>query len=300
MWRRSKKRSSSCGLTGAGISDSPTYDGPYSDELRIIAAIVKRAGDIPLRYHGSDIHVERKEGDEPVTLADRECSEFLVAEISREFPEDIVISEEAADDLRRLDAKRVWYIDPIDGTKSFIAGGAGYCVMVGLAVNHRPVLGVLYQPNVGTLLYGCKGGGAWVLRDENKTPVRLRCSNLSDPSQARLLSKSSADRVAIREAFGLQEDEALGSIGLKLAAMALGACELYVNPATNCSSWDTCGPEILLEEAGGKLTNMNGEPIRYDNPATSLQEGLVASSGPMHDAFIERLSALFSKTPGAS
>ena len=115
----------------AGISDPLSYEGPFADELRIVADIVQRAGAIPLRYHRTNIAVERKEGDEPVTLADRECSDFLVEHITAAFPDDIVISEEAPDDLRRLDAKRVWYIDPIDGTKSFIAGGMGYCVMVG-------------------------------------------------------------------------------------------------------------------------------------------------------------------------
>jgi 3'(2'), 5'-bisphosphate nucleotidase len=296
---QASKRPSSCfGLTEAEISDPLSYEGPFSDELRTIADIVKRAGAIPLRYHGSDIDVERKEGDEPVTLADRECSEFLVAEVTQAFPDDIVISEEAADDLRRLDAERVWYIDPIDGTKSFIAGGTGYCVMVGLTIKHRPVLGVLYQPNHHTLLYACKGGGAWVQKADGE-PTRLHCSEMSDPGQARLLSKRGGDRAAIHNAFGFREDEALGSIGLKLAAMALGACELYVNPATNCSSWDTCGPEILLEEAGGKLTNMHGEQVRYDNTSTRLQEGLVASSGPMHEFFLARLATVFTKALGS-
>ncbi len=289
------KREPSCGPTEAGISDSIPYDGPYRHELQTTAAIIKKAGAIPLRYHGLALSVERKEGDEPVTLADRECSEFLVAAMTKAFPEDVIISEEAADDLRRLDAERVWYIDPIDGTKSFIAGGTGYCVMLGLAIEHRPVFGLLYQPNLGTLIYGCAGGGAWVQRGLDE-PRRLQCSALRDPGHARLLSKHGGDRKAIREAFGFAEDEPLGAIGIKLAAMALGACELYVNPASNCSSWDVCGPEILLEEAGGKLTDMHGQPIRYDNAATtSLQEGLVASNGPMHDTFVARLTALCPK-----
>ena len=283
----------------AGISDPLSYEGPFADELRIVADIVQRAGAIPLRYHRTNIAVERKEGDEPVTLADRECSDFLVEHITAAFPNDVVISEEAPDDLKRLDAKRVWYIDPIDGTKSFIAGGVGYCVMVGLAVEHRPAVGVLYQPNLGTLLYAAKGGGAWVQRTGGK-PRRLQCSNLTDPSQARPLAKCGGDRAVIREVFGFGETEALGSIGLKLAAMALGACELYVNPSTNCSSWDTCGPEILLEEAGGKLTNLHGHAIEYGNIVTALQEGLVASSGPMHEAFLERLSTLFAKRGGTT
>lgn len=236
--------------------------------------------------------MDLKIGDEPVTVADRECSEYLVDALKRAFPDDVIISEEGEDDVRRLEVDRVWYIDPIDGTKAFIEGGTGYCVMMGLAIQHLPVFGVLYQPNHQTLLYGCQGGGAWCERGGQRR--RLHCSPQRNPSDARLLSNQGGDRQAIADAFGMPPDMPLRAIGLKLAAMALGACELYVNPATNCSSWDTCGPEILLQEAGGKLTDMHGRPIRYDNPETmNMQNGIVASNGPMHDLFVTRLEALF-------
>lgn len=281
-----------CGPTEAGISDQPQYDGPFADELRITREFVAQAGEIALRYHGTELEVELKPGDEPVTRADRECSEFLVEAMTRAFPGDIIISEEDEDDVRRLDAERVWYIDPIDGTKSFIDGGNGYCIMLGLAIDHNPVFGLLYQPNLQTFIYGCQGGGAWCERGGKLQ--RLRCSTETDPAAARLLSNRGGDRDAIERVFGLSQDTALGAVGLKLASMALGACELYANPATNCSSWDTCGPEVVLIEAGGRLTDMRGQPIQYDvSETTSLQNGIVASSGPMHDRFLERLAAMF-------
>ena len=276
----------------AAISDPNLYEGPYAHELRITRPLVAGAGEIAMRYHGTDLDVELKSGDEPVTVADRECSEFLVDAMTRAFPDDVIISEEGLDDPRRLEVDRVWYIDPIDGTKAFIQGGTGYCVMMGLAIQHLPVFGILYQPNHQTLLYGCQGGGAWCERGGHRQ--RLRCSTQQDPGEARLLSNQGGDRQLISDVFGMAPNMPLRAIGLKLAAMALGACELYANPATNCSSWDTCGPEILLEEAGGKLTDMHGHPIRYDNPrTTSLQDGIVASNGPMHDLFVARLASLF-------
>jgi len=263
--------------------------GPYADELRITAPLARKAGDIALRYHGTSLSVDRKPGDEPVTIADRECSEFLVDELRSAFPDDVVISEEEEDSPLRLSEGRVWYIDPIDGTKDFIAGGTGYCVMMGLAIAHRPVFGLIFQPNHQTLLYASHGGGAWCERKGGRR--RMHCSRLDNATQARLLTKDSGDHLAIQEAFGIPADAFIGSIGMKLAALALGSYELYVNPATRCSSWDTCAPEILLQEAGGAITDMHGRPIRYDNPeTTSLQRGIIASSGPMHEDFVSRLA----------
>lgn len=262
--------------------------------------IAVEAGEIPLRYHGQDLKIERKVGNEPVTSADRECSDFLVDAMRDAFPDDVIISEEAADNLLRLESERVWYLDPIDGTKSYIEGGTGYCVMLGLAIRHRPVLGLIYQPNHETLIYACRNGGAWSKRPGSDA-ARLRCSSRATPTDTRVLANRGGDRVAIANAFGIETHEPLGSIGLKLSAIALGACELYTNPVTNCSSWDTCGPEVILEEAGGRLTDLHGHRVRYDSPDTmSLKNGLVASNGHLHEYFLGRLAILFPKTDASS
>ncbi len=267
--------------------------GPYTHEFKIVSELATQAGAIALRYHGTALEVDRKPGNEPVTLADRECSEFLVEAMSSAFPDDVIISEEGNDDLRRLEPGRVWYIDPIDGTKDFIDAGTSYCIMLGLAVNHRPVFGVLYQPNHDALIYAMQGGGSWCQRSGQTH--RLRCSPMSDPANARLLARQGGDRQEVERILGIPQGHRLRSIGMKLTAIALGACELYLNPDTNCSSWDTCAPEILLSEAGGELTDSQGAPLRYDNPkTTALQNGIVASNGPMHDFFVQRLADLVS------
>lgn len=271
------------------------HSGDYAEELRVAAQLAREAGAIALQYHGEDISVDLKIGDEPVTVADHESSAHLVAGLSQAFPDDIVISEEVPDDPRRLSAKRVWYVDPIDGTKAFIRGENSYCVMIGLAVEHAPVLGIVYQPNFDVLLFASQGAGAWHLG--GKGCRRLRTSEQGQPDAARHLgagSKYPANWPLIAEELGLPAGNKISSIGLRLSTIAIGASDLYVNPYTNCSSWDTCGPQAILEEAGGTLSDMHGLPLRYDSAETLKHgRGLIASNGTVHQRIVDKLSELY-------
>lgn len=271
------------------------HGGSFLHELTIAAAAARAAGEIALAYHGTEIQVELKPGDEPVTIADRECSALIVETLKGQFSNDIVISEEMQDDPRRLSTRRVWYVDPIDGTKGFVRGEQGYCVMIGLTIDDKPVAGVVYQPNQDSLVFASQGSGTWAQVD-GKTQ-RLGSSSISDLAAARLLA-SKVDRTSevdrIKQALGVCAEENMGSIGLKLAAIAIGDYDLYVNPATHCSSWDTCAPQIILEQAGGTMTDIYGSPLRYCSPDTLRHtSGIVASNGPLHKAAIEKLSDLF-------
>lgn len=271
------------------------HGGRYAHELSVAAALAREAGALALRYHGKDITVQRKAGDEPVTVADHECSALIVAGLKRAFPDDIVISEEIKDDPRRVHASRVWYVDPIDGTKAFIRGESGYCVMIGLTLEHAPVVGLLYQPNFDSLVFAAHESGAWLLRHGECTP--LVTSTLEQPEQARHLGAktgSRADWDQVEKRLGLPEDHKVSSIGLKLCTIALGASDLYVNPYTHCSTWDTCAPQVVLQEAGGTLSDMHGLPLRYNDPETTKHSrGLIGSNGAMHRRVIETFSALF-------
>jgi 3'-phosphoadenosine 5'-phosphosulfate (PAPS) 3'-phosphatase len=111
-------------------------------ELEVASALAREAGAlvVAIRDRGpAALGVEHKAGDEPVTVADRAASELIVAGLAAAFPDDVIVSEESADDLARLGASRVWFVDPIDGTKDFIRGTEGFAVMIGLCVDARPV-----------------------------------------------------------------------------------------------------------------------------------------------------------------
>ena len=131
-------------------------------ELQTGTEIALRAGAILLEHYAEESAVEWKGRNDPVTAADRAASRFLVGELRLRFPNDAILSEEEKDDLKRLESSRVWVIDPMDGTKEFIARRGEFAVMIGLAVEGEARLGVVFQPTQGKLYYAAHGEGAFL------------------------------------------------------------------------------------------------------------------------------------------
>jgi len=278
-------------------SDETGLAGPYGDELRAAATLAEAAGALVARLRaGSDesLKVEMKPGDEPVTIADRAASDLIVAGLEQAFPGDVVVSEERAVGAAR--AARVWYVDPIDGTKDFIRGGDGFAVMIGLTDGGAPVMGVVHQPTHGRTFWATPAG-AWT-QAPGEAARALRVSEVRDSSAIRLVASKShrtetIDRV--KELLGIADELNIGSVGLKLCLIALGERDLYVNPWPKCKAWDTCAPEVILARAGGRLTDTHGAALRYDVAALGRDDGLIASNGWIHDGVVGRLGTLFPK-----
>lgn len=277
------------------MEGTPLTASALAREVEVAERLAREAGILVMKFHGSQLEVERKAGDEPVTLADRQSSELIVRGLTAAFPDDIIISEENADDLRRLSARRVWYIDPIDGTKDFIRGEDGFCVMIGMCIDHRPAVGVIHQPLHDRLFAAASGAGTW-LAAPDAAPLRARVSAISQLPDIRLVASrshrgSSIDKV--KSALGISNELNIGSVGLKLGTIALGERDLYVNPSSKTSSWDTCAPEALLVEAGGRVSDIQGAPLRYDAEVIQHMRGLLASNGAVHQAAVDKLAPLF-------
>jgi 3'-phosphoadenosine 5'-phosphosulfate (PAPS) 3'-phosphatase len=132
-------------------------------ELEMAKELALGAGAILLEHYSQTTSVEWKGKNDPVTAADRAASKFVVGELRKHFPLDGVLCEEEKDDLQRLSRPRVWVIDPMDGTKEFIARNGEFSVMIGLAVNGEAMLGVVYQPTERKLYYAAANGGAYLM-----------------------------------------------------------------------------------------------------------------------------------------
>jgi 3'(2'), 5'-bisphosphate nucleotidase len=268
-------------------------------ELEVAIRLARQAGALIRGFHASGIAVDRKAGNEPVTEADRSANALLVAGLTAAFPGYGLLSEEAPDDGSRLTHDRVWMVDPLDGTKDFIRGFDGFSTMIGLIEGERPALGVIYQPIGDRLYYATRGEGAW-LEESGQPKRRLHVSDIRDTTQIRMVaSKSHRDEKIdrVRSELGITDELNVGSVGLKLGLIARGDRDLYVNPNPHAKLWDSCGPEALLTEAGGRLTDAHGSPLVYRTSELGNLRGLIASNGLVHDEVVSRLAGLFGKTP---
>ncbi len=270
-----------------------TASETYQREYEVALDLAKRAGDEVWRIQrGGDLGVELKQGDEPVTVADRKASELIVSGLRKAFPKDPLISEELPPEPGALGSDRLWLVDPIDGTKDFITGSDGFSIMIGLVVGGRPVMGVVHLP-AQDRTYWATPEGAFVRVHGAVTPLAV--SDVSTAANAKLVASKSHRSDAldkVKTELGIVDELNIASVGAKLGLIAAGVRDLYVNPATKTKAWDTCGPEAILVRAGGKLTDLLGRPIDYTHELKH-QHGLVATNGKIHDEVVGRLAPMF-------
>ena len=189
-------------------------------------------------------------------------------------------------------------VDPLDGTKDFIRGRDGFAVMIGLLDGDRPALGVVYQP-IGDKLYcATRGDGAFVAARRRRGRAharerRARRRRRSAWSRRSRIARETIDRV--RAELGISDELNVGSVGLKLGLIAEGVRDLYVNPAGHSKLWDACGPEAILVEAGGRLTDVRGAPLAYRGRELGNVRGLIASNGVLHDEVVRAAGGAVSR-----
>jgi 3'(2'), 5'-bisphosphate nucleotidase len=250
------------------------------------------------------MRVEHKEEfDEPVTQADRAVNELIVRALREEFPDDGVLAEESVDTQRRIGRERVWMIDPIDGTKGFIAGTGDFCVQIGLAVAGSAALGILYAPATDVLYWAARGHGAWVMRPTSaagkcQQAERLSVTGVTELSRMRLAESRShrGPRMeALMSALGVRSEVRSHSVGIKVGLLVEKQADLYIHLSPKTKQWDTCAPEAVLAEAGGRMTDVWGDPLRYNTPDVLNRNGLVASNGPAHEEVVARLGHLLTE-----
>ena len=263
-------------------------------ELKITENLVREAGRMILEYYHQDYRIDFKSENEPVTQADKAANAFITQRLKSLYPEDGVLAEESKDDLRRLYCRRVWLVDPMDGTKEFIDKVGQFAVMIGLVEEAHPVLGAVYQPTNDTLFIAAKGNGAFVIRNgEWRT---LKVSEVTEISQMSLVVSRShrASLVdAMKNSLGIENEVLSGSVGLKIGLLVESKSDLYLHPNTKTKEWDTCAPEIILREAGGIITDLLGESLRYNKQNVYNQKGFIASNGKAHFDIIEKTKPLF-------
>jgi 3'(2'), 5'-bisphosphate nucleotidase len=256
-------------------------------ELQTARDLALRAGAVLLKHYGEKPAVKWKGHNDPVTAADLAASRLLVEELRTRFPNDAILCEEEPDDLKRLEHSRVWLVDPMDGTKEFIAGRGEFAVMIGLAVDGEARLGVVYQPTADRLYYGTVMEGAYLSNGGLVQPLRVSAEK--DFAKATMaMSRSHPSRIteAIRKQLGIERTIQMGSIGIKIGLLCEGQAHVYVQ-GRGTSLWDTCAPEAILRAAGGSMTDRLGNVLRYDVAEVRNLYGVIATNGVLHEKVVE-------------
>jgi myo-inositol-1(or 4)-monophosphatase len=256
------------------------------DDLQRIAGALREAASVVHRTQQHSVQLSYKDGGDPVTSVDQEINHVLQAILPQ--PGEGWLSEESQDDHERLARRRVWIVDPLDGTREFLQRIPEWCVSIGLVEDGQASAGGVLNPTTGEMFLASFAAGLQVI--ESQPPLEKRPVT----GRARVL-------VSRRE-FGegkwpCQETGGavfvpVGSIAYRLAQVAAGWAD------ATCTfdprhEWDVAAGVALVEIAGGRVQTLSGKPVRF-NRATPRLDGLLAFSSNCHPDVANRLASLFS------
>jgi myo-inositol-1(or 4)-monophosphatase len=244
--------------------------------LEAVSAIVREAGRIAAARRGTGFRRWEKTPGHPVCEIDLEVDAFLRERLTELDPEAGWLSEEALDVSDRLERRRLWVVDPIDGTRDYLRGGPGWCVSVALVEERTPVIGVLDAPARGEHWAAHKGRGAW------RNGERLRASGRTGLSGARVpadqLPEGDSDLVAVAKP---------NSIALRIALVAAGEADLVATLRWGFE-WDIAAAALIAAEAGATVTGALGQPLAF-NSASGEAFGILVAAPGIHAEAAERL-----------
>jgi myo-inositol-1(or 4)-monophosphatase len=244
--------------------------------LEQIASIATEAGRIAAGRCDSEYRRWDKAPGHPVCEVDLEVDAFLEERLGALDPEAGWLSEETLDSSDRIERRRLWVVDPIDGTRDFLRRRPGWCVSVALVEDRVPVLGVLAAPQRDELWTAERGRGAW------RNGVALRVSPRAELAGARVpadqLPRVDGDLVAVAKP---------NSIALRIAMVAAGEADLLATLRWGFE-WDIAAAALIAEEAGATVTGALGQPLAF-NTASGESFGVLVATPGIHEAAVERL-----------
>lgn len=236
-------------------------------DAQLARAIAEEAGALLLR-----IQDECAGGDR----GDREANDLILDRLRAARPDDAILSEESVDDPARLSARRVWIVDPLDGTREYGEGRADWAVHVALAIDGVATVGAVALPGLGITLTSAVP----VPPSPANEPLRMLVSR----------TRPAAEAVFVAERLGA-ELVPMGSAGAKAMAVVRGEADIYLHTGGQYE-WDNCAPVAVAQAAGLHVSRADGSPLRYNNPNTYLPDLLICRTELAADVL--RLAAEYS------
>ncbi|MDE5699955.1 MAG: 3'(2'),5'-bisphosphate nucleotidase CysQ [Lachnospiraceae bacterium] len=244
----------------------------WEKELDIAKEAAVKAGEaiMDIYQNAKDMQIEYKDGDMPLTAADKAANQIIVQMLTAAFPKYAVLSEEEKDDRARLKNDYCFVVDPLDGTKEFIKRNGQFTVNIALAYQGKSVMGVIYVPVTGALYWASEGSGAYLTADGRTE--KLHVSDRKEDIRAVMSSSHGcAEMDNLIQVNHLSNYVRMGS-SLKGCVIAKGDAEIYYrfNPTME---WDTAAMQCIVEEAGATFRQMDDTLMRYNRENCRNEKG---------------------------
>lgn len=264
-----------------------------SADLDLLRETAREAGRLALRMQAAGLTVQHKPGGSPVTDADLAVDALVRARLSAARPDYGWLSEETADDRSRLSARRVFMVDPIDGTSAFLKGRQWWSVSLAVVEDGVALSGVIYAPGVEELYEAERGGGARL----NGAPIRA--AGTCDLEACTMLSHQNAFTAwEWPEPWPQMQIESRNSVALRMGLVAAGTFDAAV-ALTGKQDWDIAAGMVIAEEAGAVVTDHRGAPLTLNRPSV-LHHSLVVSAPALHPLILRRTASIDLSTPTSS
>jgi myo-inositol-1(or 4)-monophosphatase len=249
------------------------------EDLKLLEDAVRAAGDIARKYYGGDYKRWNKEGGSPVTEADLAVNKYLCDTLTTARPDYGWLSEESADDPIRLEKSHVFVVDPIDGTVAFLKNRPHFTVCAAVVVDGRPCCGAIYNPASDEMYSARLGNGA----RRNGAPIHV------GPRDRLEGAAMLGDRTQLSlPPFPPMHLQNRNSVAYRVMLVADGSADASVS-LTGKRDWDLAAADVILHEAGGRLTDAQGALMTYNRPST-LQTSLVAANPALHAEIVALLA----------
>lgn len=254
---------------------STGFDMPLLQQLGVLSRL---AGEAILKVYRGDFEVQMKSDHSPLTAADLAAQQVIMRGLNELDPGTPVVSEEARNAVweQRRTWSRYWLVDPLDGTREFVKRNGEFSVNIALIEGHETVLGVVMAPVTGELYAAARNQGAWLQRAPEAAWERIHTRALAAPAILAGSRSHGGDGQRMAQRV-LGEDYQLQPLGssLKFCLIARGAADLYLRYGPTCE-WDTAAAQCVLEEAGGAVTDLQGQALRYNRGESLINPEFMA------------------------
>ena len=259
-------------------------------ELDIAIKAAQEASSVILDIYQKDYNTFTKTDDSPVTDADLKSNKKINEVLSD--TKYSILSEEDVDDQSRLSKDMIWIVDPLDGTSDFIDKTGEFTVMIALIQNKKPILGVIAWPTEKILFVAQKNCGAF--RYSNDKWDKISVTKIENLSECRTIGSrhhlSDKEKEFIKK-LGVKDFTSIGS-SLKVGKISSGEAEAYITTTNKMKEWDTAASYCIITEAGGKMTDVSGNQITYNNKSVYHQNGILVTNGLIHDKIVKEFKKL--------